>query len=172
MTKCCNPSDGGGISLKTIYTQRNIIFDHLILSQNKAKNGGGLHANIGNRLTLLISNCLFRNGQARAVFNNRGAEGYGKTGTGCTGTGGAAFLIKTSSNVIISNTKFKENSAADVRLDQNQASELSVKCRYRDMRATFSLLNSEIEHTTTESDTAFSIAQCSCVHLTNTSILT
>ena len=127
VTKCCN-SLGGGLNLQTQskFGLVRVLFNHLIVSENKASRGGGLAAVLkGNgNVTLVISKCLFTNGSASVS------------------TGGMFFVVSVQSNITIHNTKLLENAG-------HRVSELIFFISTGN--PVVSLLNSTIVHTKSHS---------------------
>ena len=69
MTKCCNQYIGGGgifLQTKTEVGLPRLLFNHLVFTQNRGKFGGGLFADLNGaeKVTLVISNCVFSHGAA------------------------------------------------------------------------------------------------------------
>ena len=141
MTKCCNYQGRGAGIHLSILHPVNVLLSHLVLSQNY---GGHLLAQVQNAL-LVIKNCIFTH-SVHHTFQGRGIsiEANGK------------------STIKIHDTMLLENSASDV-------SELSVKCYGK--HNSFSLLNSVIKHTETDSfHGVLKIFKCDSVSVTNTSV--
>ena len=141
MTKCCNYRKGGGIYFHTSskFYVASVLFNHLVLSHNSARSGGNLVAVLIN-VSLVIKNCIFANGSAH-------------------NTGGIYISAVYRSNIKVQDTLLLENSAPFV-------SELNVYCFSKDI--SFSLLNSEIKHTKTDSTKGVLwISQCGTVSVTN-----
>ena len=144
MTKCCNHQNGGGIWLKT-YSQFDsvtVLFSYLVLSHNKARQGGGLAVELhghGN-VTLKISNCLFSHGSALHW------------------SGGMYFSVSVRSWITVENTNLVENSAYDI-------CEIRFFAQLRADKILLSLLNSTILHTQNHSYNGIRIHGC-CFHIT------
>ena len=110
MTKCCSYGYGGGISLDIQSefgsVRLRMLFSHLVLSHNKAIEGGGFAVTMLGEgdVTLLISNCLLFHGSA--LFSNC-------VGVACeseaNGGGGMYFYVTVQSTITIQNTQFLEN---------------------------------------------------------------
>ena len=97
MTKCCMYNRGGGLYLVTFqeFGQAKVLFNHLKLSHNQARMGGGMSAYLrGNgNVILVVSNCVFFNGSA--------IDG-----------GGLRFIVAIpSADIRIENTDFVDNKA-------------------------------------------------------------
>ena len=156
MTKCCSSGNGGGIELETyIDASVDLVFSHLILSQNEASTGGGLAASLRGegKVSLRILNCIFFEG------------------LGVYASGGASIVSKASTSIIVKGTDFMDNGIINRPLKGNDirrfVSELSVSCN-KIHSSTFLLLDSSISHTKANSGLVASITRCSTLNITRT----
>ena len=125
MTKCCKHQNGGGIWLKTHsqFGSATVLFSYLVLTHNKASQGGGLAAELygHDNVTLKINNCRFSNGSALHW------------------SGGMYFSVSVRSWITVENTNLVENSGHHV-------CEIEFFAQHHADKITLSLLNSTISH--------------------------
>ena len=140
MTKCCtyNFLNGGGIWLDVQLGPTTVLFSHLILTQNQARQGGGMAAELS-YVDLKINNCLFTRG------------------TGIHDGGGIFFRFFDQSQITFEDTSLVENAAYG-------ACEIQFSVEHRADVAIL-LLNSNIIHTQKFSYHGIKIHGC-CYHLT------
>ena len=143
MTKCCtyNYLNGGGVWLHTDtrFGPKTVLFSHLVLTQNQARQGGGLAIQLSNNVDLYISNCLLTRGIA--VHD----------------AGGIYFRVFSKSRITFLNSHLVENAAYG-------ACEIQFSVEHQADVAIF-LLNSNISHTQKYSYKAIKIHGC-CFHIT------
>ena len=142
ITKCCSSMQetaiGGGIYVNA--ASANIFFSNLVLSYNKAPNGGNLGIDAGFRVVINISNCAFLHGMA-------------------TQSGGGLYVFPASIKLQIENTIFIENLAPLVSEIYFLASPST----------SLSFVNSSIVHTETHCNFGVMIITISnSLYLTNT----
>ena len=162
MTKCSSYGYGGGIQLRTgKYTNVpiDVVFSHLVLSHNRASNGGGLSADLKSKVSIAILNSKFFYGVA-------------------TGTVGGALIqaLMTETYITIKDTNFVENSIISKKTsfidNKPNESELFVDCGNGKefVQITVSLLDSTILHTGAPSNQVVRIVNCANVNVLNTKL--
>ena len=154
-TKCHNPQSGGGIYMH-VNTHSNItvavILSHLMVSQTSAGYSSGclsglLHGDC--KVSLQILNSIF----------------YGCNGSRTTG---CLFIdVNTTTQIIIRNSTFIENTLSRFGLVGELTSELVLVCRNKDVK--FYLLDSKIVHTKASNRVVY-IETCQNVIVNNTQI--
>ena len=137
-----DPLIGGGISLQTYFGfgSATVNLSNLILSQNRAINGGNLGAQLlgSGKVEIIINNCLISHGNASVC------------------AGGMYFIVDTESSIRVENTHFEENNGPDT--SEIQYDQMTTNVEY--IFSTFSFINSSIIHTETPSNTGVSITGC------------
>lgn len=142
ITKCSSNQRGGGVQFRSLYAAR-VLFSHLVLSRNSAKNQGGGIEMYASALTLIIRSCVFYHGVAQHD------------------AGAVHLVVGKNSAITIQDTLLLENSA-------QYTSELYAICS--EYGVSFFLLNTTIEHTIDSKQGVLKISKCDLVFVKKSNV--